>query len=105
MAREEQPMSRLRVSILGVMVVVLLAAVGLAALRRSSPVLASTLFALVILILLSGLIAALVSCKAFWVGFAVFGWGWLVLSFGPWAKTEVPIPITDLILAEAYLHF
>ena len=98
-------MGRFRISIATMMGVVLLVAVGFAALGNPSPILASTAFALVVLTLLAGTTVALVGREPFWVGFAVFGWGWLVLSFGPWSQeTPVPRPVMTPLWAELYLR-
>jgi hypothetical protein len=75
------------------------------------PVRASALFALVVFILLTATLGSLLHRQAGWIGFALFGWGWLFLSFlsmgiGPWTSTAdrmpVPMPITSMWLMEFY---
>ena len=43
------------------------------------------------------------SRRAFWQGFALFGWGYLVLAFTPWNATRIEpeLPTTELL---GYLH-
>jgi hypothetical protein len=74
---------------MGLVVVV---AVGVAALRF-----ASGLWAGVLLLLTLGVLGAAVLAfhertgakRAWWRGFALFGWGDLVLAMGPWASEAV----------------
>ncbi len=79
-------MRRIRFTIASLLVVVLIAAVGFAALRESSDLWESGVFtlalaALLILILLA--VHRTESRQAFWIGFAVFGWIYLGLSLVP----------------------
>jgi hypothetical protein len=73
------------------------------------PVRASALFTLVVFILLTATLGSLLHRGAGWIGFALFGWGWLFLSFlsmaiGSWTSTDdrmpVPMPITSMWLME-----
>jgi len=74
----------IRFSIAGLMGIVLAAAIGLAALRN-----ASETWAGVMLLLTSGVLALAVvgvvcraeAERAWWLGFALFGWGYLALAF------------------------
>jgi hypothetical protein len=80
-----------RVSLRGSMLIVTGVSLGLAALRFSTPnvagaVIVTTLFGLSLAIL-----AAMYrreSSRAFWVGFALMGWGYLGFSFGSWTLSE-----------------
>jgi hypothetical protein len=83
-----------RFSIARLMGVVLLVALGLAALRDSSEIWAG-----VLLLLTSGILALAVvgaACRrgadrAWWLGFAVFGWGYLALAFwGAYSSPSLP---------------
>jgi hypothetical protein len=74
------------------------------------PVRASALFTLVVFILLIATLGSLLHRGAAWIGFALFGWGWLFLSFlsmaiGSWISTAdrmpVPMPIVSIWLMEA----
>ena len=74
---------RPRVTILGLMVAVLFVAVGLAALRDPSDFWLSVAFSSACAILLVATLLAVRrtgACRAWWVGFALFGWAYLVAS-------------------------
>jgi hypothetical protein len=79
-------MRRIRFTIASLLVVVLLAAVGFAALRESDDLLDSGVFTLTLAILLVSILLAVHrtgSRRVFWLGFALFGWGYLGLSLVP----------------------
>ena len=66
---------------------VLLASVGFAALHSASVVSYRVAYTLTTLMLLIAIVAARYgrpSSRPFWFGFAVFGWGYYLLSFGAW---------------------
>ena len=80
-------MKRLRVSILGLIAIVVVLAMAFAALRTASNLWFSALYTFTTVVLLLAVIAARFghrSTRAFWFGFAVFGWGFLVLGSGAW---------------------
>jgi hypothetical protein len=75
------------------------------------PVRTSALFTLVVFLLLTATLGSLLSRGAGWIGFALFGWGWLFLSFlsmaiGSWTSTDdrmpVPMPIVSMWLMEIH---
>ncbi len=73
-----------RLSILGLMAVVLFVAVGFAALRSPTELWASVIFTLAVFILLVAVIKVVGQDgpeRSFWLGFSVFGWGHLLLAF------------------------
>jgi WD40 repeat protein len=79
-------MRRFRFNIASLLVVVLLVAVGFAALRESNETWDSGLFTLTLSVLLASTLLAIHrndARRAFWIGFAVFGGGYLVLSLVP----------------------
>jgi hypothetical protein len=79
-------MRRIRFSIASLLVVVLFLAVSTAALRESNEPWESGLFTLTLVILLTSVLLAIhrtASRRAFWVGFALFGWTYLALSLVP----------------------
>jgi hypothetical protein len=83
---------RLRVSIRFIMMLVLVVAVGFAALRYADDPRASLAFTGVLLILSLAAIASACSSgmrRAFWGGFAGLGLGYFTLCFGPWSSTGV----------------
>ena len=54
---------------------------------------ASLTFGMVLLFLLGATLNAFLQpaeTRAGWIGFALFGWAYLILNFGPWAKMETP---------------
>jgi hypothetical protein len=95
-----------RVSIVGMMSFVLVAAVGLAALRNANEAWAGlmlllTLGALGVSVL--GVVHREGEERAWWLGFALFGSGYALLAFGPWFAEEVrPALGTTLLLN--YVH-
>jgi hypothetical protein len=97
---------RPRFSIAGLMVVVLVCAVGVAALRYASEAWAGAMFTLALGVLAAAGLGAVYRRgrkRAFWLGAAVFGWGYLAACFGPWSATEVrPHLITSTLLEWLY---
>jgi hypothetical protein len=82
-------MARLRFSIAGLMALVLVLGIDLAALKHPSERAASLLFALILASLLTSILGAMVRLgreRMAWTGFAAFGWTYLLLSlwFLPW---------------------
>jgi hypothetical protein len=81
-----------RFPIAGLMGLVVVAAVGVAALRF-----ASELWAGVLLMLTLGVLGAAVlafherteASRSWWRGVALFGWGYVVLAMGPWAAESI----------------
>jgi hypothetical protein len=75
-------MPKLRFSIAGLMGIVLVAAVGLAALVSPSPAWAGAIFLVTCVVLGLAIVGAIYrrgASRAFWVGVCVFGWGYLAL--------------------------
>lgn len=80
-------MSRIRFSIAGLMAIVSIVAVGIAALRNASVLWASVTFTLAVVMMLAavvGVAARRGRGRVVWFGFAVFGWAYLAAAFGPW---------------------
>ena len=79
-------MKRIRFNIASLLVVILVLGVGFAALRESSDLWESGLFTVTLGILLISILLAVhrtESRRAFWLGFALFGWIYLGLSLVP----------------------
>ena len=82
-----------RVSIAGLMGVILWMSLGLAALLHPTPMWAGLLFYLAAGLFSLGVVGVVcgrVDDRAWWLGFAGFGWGYLILSF--WWDTWLPSP-------------
>jgi hypothetical protein len=79
-------MRKIRFSIASLLVVVLFLSVGFAALRESSDLWDSGIFNLTLASLLISILLAVhrtETRRAFWIGFALFGWSYLALSLVP----------------------
>ena len=80
-------MKKFRTSILGMIAVVAAFALAFAALRSASDLWFGAVYTFTVVLLLLTVIVARFRRgdeKAFWFGFAVFGWGFFLLGFGPW---------------------
>jgi hypothetical protein len=84
-------MRAVRFPIAGMMAAVLIVALGLAAVRNASPTWASVTFlstCAVLCLAIVGIICRGETERAWWLGFALFGWGYLLLAF--WSSIELP---------------
>jgi hypothetical protein len=95
-----------RTSIASIMVLILFLAVASAALRSASETWDGILLVVVLGMLavsVLGVVYRRGNQRAGWLGFALFGWGYLTLASGPWFATEVQprLPTTQLL---AYLY-
>jgi hypothetical protein len=84
-------MRTVRFPIAGLMAVVLFVALGLAALRNGSQTWAGATFLLtcgVLCLAVVGVVCGGEAARAWWLGFALFGWGYLALAF--WSSVELP---------------
>jgi hypothetical protein len=91
-----------RVSIATLMIVVLVCGVAIAALRDASDTWAGVMLLLTFGLLgfaLLGIRRRTGARRAYWEGFALFGWSYLVLAFGPWFGDSVQprLPTTALL--------
>ncbi len=83
----------IRFSIAGLMGAVLVAAIGLAALRNASETWAGVMLLLtcgVLALAVVGVVCRAGSERAWWLGFALFGWGYLALAFWSWHDASAP---------------
>lgn len=93
-----------RVSIAGLMGAIVVIAVGTAALRSASPRWASAVFTLTLGVLATAVLGARYARRQrrpFWAGFALFGWGYATLAFGPWFSEHVG---SKLLTTDAIEH-
>ena len=91
---------RLRFSIMGLMALVLTVAIGFAALRNPSELWASALFTLAVGLLCVAVLGVAFRHghkRQFWMGFAVFGWAYLILVFASDALSPPPLLTTKLL--------
>jgi hypothetical protein len=79
-------MKRPRLSILALMTAIVLIALGFAALRNPTVLGASLTFTATVAFLATAIVAAIARrgrARVTWAGVAVFGWAYLLMSFGP----------------------
>lgn len=99
-------MRKLRTSIAGMMGLILVGALGLAALRSATEAWAALVLAVTLGLLGFAILGAIYrrdDGRAWWAGFALFGWGYLLLAFGPWVPGELsPRPGSRLLLTTVY---
>ncbi|MDB5351453.1 MAG: hypothetical protein JWN86_2700 [Planctomycetota bacterium] len=103
-----------RFSLKGLMLLVAVVGAVFAALRiPPSPVRTSALFSLVVFLLLAATLGSVLRRKPSWIGFCLFGWVSLVVSFTALAvaplistgdKQPVPLLIPSLLLTEWHLR-
>jgi hypothetical protein len=98
-------MRRFRISIAGLMLLVAVAALGVMGLKEGTALWASATFTLTVVILLGAILNTIHgrgSRRAFWGGFVLFGWVYLLWIFRPWAhpqnESEVPPVLTSVLL-------
>ncbi len=80
-------MKSLQVSVLALVLIVVACAMAFTALKTASDLWYGALYTFTAVLLLAALVAARFrrgNEKAFWFGFAVFGWGFFILGLGPW---------------------
>jgi hypothetical protein len=99
-----------RFSIAGLMGLVVVVAVGVAALRFATELWAGILLLMTLVVLGAAVLAfheRTGAKRAWWRGFALFGWGYVVLAMGPWASEAVAphLPTTaGLDVLHARMH-
>jgi hypothetical protein len=93
-----------RVSIAGLMVAIGVVAVAIAALRNASEVWTGVLLSVTLVVLACsafGVAYRRGAARAGWFGFAVFGWGYLALTLGPWDRFQSSLPTSRALV---YAH-
>jgi hypothetical protein len=93
-----------RFSVSSVLAGIALIGGALAALKSTSTWLAAILVTLVFLLLLTSLLGAILgSQRRAWLGFAVFGWGYWIVAFGPWFQDSLrPALATSLGILDGF---
>ena len=87
-----RPWLRPRLSLRALMAFIVVLAVAIAALRSTSEYWVSTTFSMTLFFLTTAVLGVAYrrgSRRAFWLGFALFGWVYWLLSFGPWFDARV----------------
>jgi hypothetical protein len=96
-----------RISIRGLIAFVVVFAIGLAALKTSSDLWAGMMLLVALAFVGVAILGAILMTgheRAWWLGFAVFEAGYLILTFGPWFTERIePRLLTTLGLD--YVHF
>src|SRR5438876_2766461 len=76
-------------------------ALGCLALLKSSDMVAAAMMGAVALMLMAGIVLAIYrlgDARAFWIGFAVFGWSYLFLCYGPvYTEDDSPFGSTRIV--------
>jgi hypothetical protein len=95
-----------RLTIAALMLLIVVCAANFAALRTSSPYWASAMVSLTVLALLGSVVAGLWGRhRAGWSGFAIFGWGYFLLTFtSPFRDVVRPHLLSSLAIVESYRH-
>src|SRR5271165_919129 len=99
-------MRSFRFTIVGLMGVVLLCALGLGALKSPSPAVAAALFFVTCGVLALGTVGVVCGgegARAWWLGVALFGWGYLVLAAWAAESGVTPPTITLLDAVKSYV--
>jgi hypothetical protein len=104
-------MRRFKISIAGMMLAVAVAALGVVGLKEGTDLWASATFTLTVMILLGAILNAWHgrgSRRAFWAGFVLFGWVYLLWIFRPWTnqrnQLDVPPVLTSVLLDVVHEH-
>jgi hypothetical protein len=81
-----------QITISELIVVVVITAIGLAAIRSGSPSWAGAMFSITFFAIICAILGIALGRgmrRVYWLGFAVLGWSYLVLIFIPWLHTNV----------------
>jgi hypothetical protein len=95
-----------RFSIARLMGVILVVALCTAALREASDHWAGIALAALLVLLATAILQAIyhrATRRAFWMGFALFGWGYLILVMGPWFSEYLGPKLPTSLLLE-FIH-
>ncbi len=96
-------MQRFRFSLRGLMVAIVLLGVAFAGLRSPTPIWANIWFSFSLVMLTLSLPAAVYrqgEKRAFWIGFASFGWVYFVATLAPWFQTEFGFQLVTTTLLD-----
>jgi len=90
-----------RFSIRQLLIATALVAVGCLAILNATPIVASAMMGAVALLLVAAIVLSIYRTgdkRAFWIGFAIFGWSYLLLCYGPiFTENNSPFGWTRLV--------
>jgi hypothetical protein len=102
-------MVRFRFSLGGLCALVLACGVALAAAKSPTEPWVNGTFSGALLVLGIALLGALFRrgpARVYWIGFAILGWGDMLLAFGPWCDSKVaPLLITKTVCEQLHFSF
>jgi hypothetical protein len=81
-----------RITIAELMFIVLVTAIGLAAIRSGSPAWAGAMLSITIFAMICSLLGVALrraQRRAYWLGFATLGWSYLLIMYVPWLHANV----------------
>ena len=95
-----------RFTIAALMGIIALCATAFTALRTSAPYWAAVLVSVTVVALLGSLVTCVLGRqRAGWTGFAIFGWGYFLLTFtSPFRDVVRPHLLTSVAIVESYRH-
>jgi hypothetical protein len=102
--RKEAAMRRFSIS--SIMGLILIIAVGVAALRNADEIWAGIILMVALGmggVAILGVLHSRGRDRAWWAGFTIFAWGYLVLAFGPWFAVQIRPRLATTLLLD-YLH-
>jgi hypothetical protein len=94
-------MVRPRISVAGLMLLILALGVGFVALRLASAAWAGVILFLTLGTLLTAVVGAIYrrqARRAFWLGFALFGWAYMIVTARIWIENDGPELISTMLL-------
>jgi hypothetical protein len=102
-------MRQFRFSVAALMAVIVLLAVGMAALRDPTTLWASAIFTAAVTLFAASVIGAMAhrgGTRLSWAGMSIFGWIYLIISFGPWPGNAVePPPLLPSCLLDHFQDY
>src|SRR5690349_6089113 len=102
-------MARFRFPLARLSAVVLVTAIAFAAARSPDEYWANGAFSFALLVLGIAALGAIFRkgpARAYWGGFALLGWGYILVAFGPWCDGKIaPLLITKTICEDLHFRF
>jgi hypothetical protein len=92
--------SKFRFSIRTILIIIAYAAIALPGLVHPTRAWVGVMYGITVVLLFYSIVTAIYQterARAFWIGFALFGVGYLGLLFGPFAELSLRLPTTQLL--------